>query len=94
MKRILALAIALSLSAGGAYAAQCKDPATGKFIKCPPAAAAPAAAPAPAAKPAAKPASTTTATSSSKPATGGHPNCTKGKPCGNSCIAKDKVCHK
>jgi hypothetical protein len=20
--------------------------------------------------------------------------CTKGKPCGNSCIAKDKVCHK
>jgi hypothetical protein len=22
------------------------------------------------------------------------PNCAKGKPCGNSCIAKDKVCHK
>jgi len=22
------------------------------------------------------------------------PNCVKGKPCGNSCIAKDKVCHK
>jgi hypothetical protein len=22
------------------------------------------------------------------------PNCTKGKPCGNSCISKDKVCHK
>jgi len=22
------------------------------------------------------------------------PHCTKGKPCGNSCIAKDKVCHK
>jgi hypothetical protein len=22
------------------------------------------------------------------------PNCIKGKPCGNSCIAKDKVCHK
>jgi psiF repeat len=21
------------------------------------------------------------------------PHCTKGKPCGNSCIAKDKVCH-
>jgi len=21
------------------------------------------------------------------------PNCTKGVPCGNSCIAKDKVCH-
>jgi hypothetical protein len=22
------------------------------------------------------------------------PHCTNGKPCGNSCIAKDKVCHK
>jgi len=22
------------------------------------------------------------------------PNCVNGKPCGNSCIAKDKVCHK
>ena len=22
------------------------------------------------------------------------PHCSKGKPCGNSCIAKDKVCHK
>jgi hypothetical protein len=22
------------------------------------------------------------------------PHCTKGKPCGNSCIAQDKVCHK
>ena len=21
------------------------------------------------------------------------PHCTKGKPCGNSCIPKDKVCH-
>jgi hypothetical protein len=21
------------------------------------------------------------------------PHCTKGKPCGNSCIAKDAVCH-
>ena len=27
---------------------------------------------------------------------GNHPRCTPGKskPCGNSCIAKDKVCHK
>jgi hypothetical protein len=24
----------------------------------------------------------------------GAPHCDKGKPCGNSCIAKDKVCHK
>ena len=22
------------------------------------------------------------------------PQCVNGKPCGNSCIAKDKVCHK
>jgi len=22
------------------------------------------------------------------------PHCAKGKPCGNSCIAKDQVCHK
>jgi hypothetical protein len=22
------------------------------------------------------------------------PHCTKGKPCGNSCIAQNKVCHK
>ncbi len=26
------------------------------------------------------------------PATGG-PNCKKGKPCGKTCIAMDKVCH-
>jgi hypothetical protein len=26
--------------------------------------------------------------------TGGHPQCKKGKPCGHSCIAMDKVCHK
>jgi hypothetical protein len=24
----------------------------------------------------------------------GGPHCTTGKPCGKSCIAKDKVCHK
>ncbi|MGH7024171.1 MAG: hypothetical protein ACREEB_11355 [Caulobacteraceae bacterium] len=26
--------------------------------------------------------------------TPGAPHCTKGKPCGHSCIAMDKVCHK
>jgi hypothetical protein len=31
---------------------------------------------------------------SNKPAEPKKPNCVKGKPCGNSCIAKDKVCHK
>ena len=25
---------------------------------------------------------------------GGHPVCKIGKPCGNSCISKEKVCHK
>ena len=25
---------------------------------------------------------------------GHHPVCKKGKPCGNSCIAQDKICHK
>ena len=27
-------------------------------------------------------------------ATGGAPHCTKGKVCGHSCIAPDKICHK
>ena len=27
------------------------------------------------------------------PATAGAPNCKKGKPCGKTCIAMDKVCH-
>ena len=27
------------------------------------------------------------------PASGGAPNCKKGKPCGKACIAQDKVCH-
>jgi hypothetical protein len=100
MRRTLALlttiAFALSL-AGAADAASCKD-AKGKFIKCPAAAAAPAATPA-AAKPAATPAAKPAATAAAKPAatqvaTGGSPNCKKGKPCGHSCIAMDKVCHK
>ncbi len=33
-------------------------------------------------------------TASTTARTGGHPTCKKGKPCGNSCIAMDKVCHK
>ncbi len=28
------------------------------------------------------------------PAASGAPNCKKGKPCGHSCIAMNKVCHK
>ena len=72
MRRVLTLiataAFALSI-AGAADAAACRD-AKGKFIKCPPPAAA------------------------STMATGGAPNCKKGKACGHSCIAVDKVCHK
>jgi hypothetical protein len=35
----------------------------------------------------------TESTSTPKP-TSSSPNCVKGKPCGKSCIARDKVCHK
>lgn len=36
MRSMLAVAAALSLVACPAYAAPCKDPKTGKFVKCPP----------------------------------------------------------
>jgi hypothetical protein len=48
------------------------------YMKCPPAAAAPAVTP----------------VATRAMATGGAPNCKKGKACGHSCIAVDKVCHK
>ena len=35
-----------------------------------------------------------TATSAAMASTPGHPVCKKGKPCGNSCIAMSKTCHK
>ena len=104
------LAFALLAVAGNASAAQCKD-AKGKFIKCPPVAAATATTtttaaavrckdakgkfikcPAPTATTTATTTTTTTAGASS-PA-GKPPNCVKGKACGNSCIAVDKICHK
>lgn len=66
--------ISLVIGTVAGAAAPCKDPKTGKFIKCPP--------PAPA---------TTTTT---KTTTTTAKVCKVGKPCGNSCIAKDKVCHK
>ena len=75
-----AFALVLAIAGGADAAAKCKDPKTGKFIKCPPAAAAPAA-PAGAAAPAAA-------------AAGKPPHCVKGKVCGNACIAVTKVCHK
>jgi hypothetical protein len=92
---ILAAVAAFAFTSAADAASQCKDPKTGKFIKCPAAAAAPA-------KPASKPASTTTATSASTTSgaksaatTGATPkHCTKGKPCGNTCIKSTDVCHK
>ena len=99
MKKTLALlaALSLALAAGSAEAKQCRD-AAGKFITCPAASAAHKAA-----KGASDVASATgdaaskagkSVGSAMSSATGGHPQCKTGKPCGNSCIAKDKVCHK
>ncbi|MGH7022118.1 MAG: hypothetical protein ACREEB_00855 [Caulobacteraceae bacterium] len=67
--------------------------AKGHVIKCPTAAstaapAAPAATGMATGRRTHKPAVTAAA-----PGVGG-PHCTKGKPCGKSCIAMDKVCHK
>ena len=78
-----ALAVALAIAGGADAAARCKDPKTGKFIKCPPAAASTV---------------TTTKTTTSAAAAGAPashpPHCVKGKLCGNACIAVTKVCHK
>ena len=61
---VLAAVLSLALVPAAFAKAPCRD-AHGKFMKCPPPAAAEH-----------------------------HPICKAGKPCGNSCIAKDKVCHK
>lgn len=79
MRRIAVIAAILSLTAGTAFAASCKDPTTHKFIKCPPPPPAASSAPASLGAPA---------------MVGGHPQCKKGKVCGNSCIAVSKQCHK
>jgi hypothetical protein len=39
-------------------------------------------------------AATSTAPLANSNSPAGHPVCKKGKPCGNSCIAQNKVCHK
>jgi hypothetical protein len=49
---------------------------------------------APAGASAAPMAATSTAPLATPSAPGAHPLCKKGKPCGNSCIAQNKVCHK
>jgi hypothetical protein len=72
--RTLIVVFVLTLAAAGASNAKsCRDPKTGAFVKCPPAASVPG----------------PTASMST-----GAPHCTTGKPCGNSCIAKNKTCHK
>ena len=79
MKRTLILAAALAMAFGTADAKACRN-AKGHFAKCPPAATA-----------------TMPAMSSAQMAAmpvKGHPNCKKGKLCGNSCIAKADICHK
>jgi hypothetical protein len=87
---MLIVALAFALAAGASDAKSCKDPKTGHFVKCPAAAAAPAATSAPAATASA----TNTAASTTTSAMAGAPHCKTGKPCGNSCIAQNKVCHK
>ena len=85
---------------------KCRD-AAGHFIACKAAAAAPTPAAAHTSgagmldalrrKAAPQPAATTTTTTAAKTtmsASGGHPQCKTGKPCGDSCIATNKVCHK
>jgi hypothetical protein len=86
MNRILTLALLLALSAGAADAKSCKD-AKGKFTKCPPAAAKMASP--------AKPMAAMTSSQMAAMTPGSKaPVCKVGKPCGKSCISKDKVCHK
>ena len=83
MTKLLMLTFAIALVAGAADAKSCKDPTTGKFIKCPPAAASTTT-------------SATTTTTTTTASTNGKapPHCTKGKPCGNACIKATETCHK
>ncbi|MDQ2859231.1 MAG: hypothetical protein M3T55_00560 [Pseudomonadota bacterium] len=79
MRTLILVAVAALAFGSAANAKNCKDPATGKFVRCPAAATAPAAT-----------AKTTPAPMASKTT----PRCVKGKLCGNSCIAVSKECHK
>jgi hypothetical protein len=89
--RRLALAALLALAVSpSAYAKQCRN-AAGKFVACPSAAGATASKPT---STASAPKKTAVSVSAPAPAAGGYLVCKNGKPCGDSCIAKDKVCHK
>ena len=119
---LIVAAIAALAFSSIAEAKSCKD-ATGKFVKCPPPAAAPAKTTAckdakgkftkcptttavatttktsgglfgPKKSTTAVATTTTTGGATTTTTAAGGPHCTKGKPCGKSCIAMDKVCHK
>lgn len=108
-KTMIFAAIAALAFASTADAKSCKD-AKGHFMKCPVAAAPAAPATGMASgKRQQKLITVTKETDAASPmlatrraggtpmaaaSTGGTPHCTKGKPCGKSCIAMDKVCHK
>ena len=120
-KTLILAAIAALAFSSVAEAKTCKD-ASGKFTKCPVAAAPAKTAPCKDAKGKFTKCPTTTAVATTTKTSGGlfgpkktttavatttttggatttttaagGPHCTKGKPCGKSCIAMDKVCHK
>jgi hypothetical protein len=94
MNRLAAITLVLALAAGTVHARQCRD-TTGKFTKCPPSAAAKAAplAASPTMADAKSDAAADTR-ADGMPSASKAPVCKVGKPCGKSCIAKDKVCHK
>jgi hypothetical protein len=81
MRTFILASIAVLAIGSNAMAAVCKDPVTHRFIKC-----AVVVAPAPAAVVVKGPAPAVVIVKG--------PHCVKGKACGNSCIAMDKVCHK
>lgn len=92
--RILILAAVAAFALGSAAsAAPCRDPTTHKFVKCPAAVTTPGVATA-APTPAMKPAPASHPVPPMAAMAGHHPECKKGKACGNSCIAMSKTCHK
>jgi len=81
-------------SASSAKSGQCRD-AQGHFAKCGSVATADNSRTSYSPAPSGGGSGYSTRTSSvASGGSGGHPVCSKGKPCGNSCIAQDKVCHK
>jgi hypothetical protein len=77
---VLTAILAFSAFSADAAAKQCRD-ASGKFVACP------------ATAPTGTAANTAVHAGAAAPATGA-PHCKTGKPCGNSCIAQNKTCHK